>query len=82
MSKTELKELIGIILFGTINTFVACLITISLGIYKTVMIKSYSLVYGDITWEVVIFFALSFIESVIYECFNNKILSNKKRPTQ
>ena len=82
MSKIELKELIGIILFGTINTFVACLITIYLGIYKTVIIKSYSLVYGDITWEVVIFFALSFIESVIYEYFNNKIISNKKRPTQ
>lgn len=82
MSKTEFKELIGIILFGTINTFVACAITISLGIYKTVIFKSYSLISGDITWEVVIFSALSFIESVIYEYCNHKIISNKKRPTQ
>jgi hypothetical protein len=70
MSKKEIKEIIGIVVFGTINTLIALAITNFLGIYNTIVFKTFSVLYGDITWEIIIFFALSLFEAIIYECKN------------
>ena len=71
MSKSDLKEIIGVVIVGIINTIIACTITNFLGIYNTIILKTFSLMYGDITWEVVIFMGLSLIEAILYE-YNNK----------
>lgn len=77
MSKSELKEIIGVVIFGTINTFIAFAITNFLGIYNTIILRTFSVMYGDITWEVVIFMGLSLLEATIYECRNCKTISGR-----
>lgn len=67
MSKSEIKELIAIIIFSIINTFIAFTITNLLGISNTIVFRTFSAIYGDITWEVIIFMGLSLIEAIIYE---------------
>jgi hypothetical protein len=67
MSKDEIKEIIGVIIFAVINTLIAYLITINLGIANTVVIRTFSALYSEITWEVIIFLGLSLIEAIIYE---------------
>ena len=77
MSKLELKEIIGVVIFGVINTFIAFAITNFLGISNTIILKTFSVIYGDITWEVVIFMALSLMEASIYEYRSCRTLSDK-----
>lgn len=77
MSKSELTEIIGVVIFGAINTFIALAITNFLGIYNTIILRTFSVLYGDITWEVVIFMGLSLVESIIYEYNNCKTISNR-----
>ena len=67
MSKNKIKEVIGIIIFAIVNILIAYLITIKLGIANTVVIRTFSALYSEITWEVIIFLGLSFIEALIYE---------------
>lgn len=67
MSKNKRKELIGVIIFSALNILVAYLITVKLGIENTVVIRTFSALYSDITWEVIIFLGLSLIEAIIYE---------------
>lgn len=67
MTKTEIKELIAIIFIGLINILISFTITALLGISNTVVIKTFSVMYGDITWEVIIFMSLSIILASIYE---------------
>lgn len=43
-----------------------------LGIVNVVVLKSMSILYGEITWEVIIVMSLSLIESIIYEIKHNK----------
>lgn len=69
MSKLEIKELSFMIVFCIINSIIAFVITGALGITNTIIIKSFSTIYGDITWEVVIFMGLLLIESIIYDGF-------------
>lgn len=69
MSKSEIKELSFMIVFCIINSIIAFVITGALGITNTIIIKSFSTIYGDITWEVVIFMGLLLIESIIYDGF-------------
>lgn len=71
MSKSEIKELIAIIIFSIINTFIAFSITNLLGISNIIVFRTFSAIYGDITWEVIIFMGLSLIEAIIYECNTN-----------
>ena len=47
-------------------------ITNMLGIVNVVVLKSMSILYGEITWEVIIVMSLSLIESIIYEIKHNK----------
>lgn len=70
MSKTEIKEVVGAIIFAILNTSIAFYITNLLGIYNTVILRTFSVTFGDITWEVVIFMGLSLIEALIYEGSN------------
>lgn len=69
MSKSEKKELIIMILCSILNTMIAFTITGLCGVTNTTILKSYSVVYGDITWEVIIFMSLMFIEALFYESF-------------
>lgn len=69
MSKSEIKELSFMIVFCIINSIIAFVITAALGITNTIIIKSFSTIYGDITWEVVIFMILLLIEGIIYDGF-------------
>lgn len=61
------KEIIGIILFATINILVAYAITSYVGIANTVIYHSFCVTIGDITLEVVILMALAFIEAFFYD---------------
>lgn len=70
MSKTEIKEVIVAFIFAILNTIVAFYITNLLGISNTIILRTFSVTYGDITWEVVIFMGLSLIEALIYEYSN------------
>lgn len=70
MSKKDIKEIIGVIICGILNTIIAVYITTALGIYNTIILRTFSVLYGDVTWEVVIFMGLSLIEVCIYQ-FNN-----------
>lgn len=79
MNKKEIKELIAIVLFGFINVIISFSITSFLGISNIIVFHSISALYGNITWEVIIFIGLYLIESIIYgfcsgeikELFNN-----------
>ena len=66
---SKVKEVFLIITFAIINIFLAFTITNLLGISNTIVLKTFSAMYGDITWEVIIFFIFSIVEAIIYECF-------------
>ena len=66
------KEFIAILIFYLINIIIAFYITNMLGIVNVVVLKSMRILYGEITWEVIIVMSLSLIESIIYEIKHNK----------
>ncbi len=66
MSKYELKELIIFIIFSIINLCIAYLITTALGIQNIVLYKSLTATQYTITYEILIWFALSFIDASFY----------------
>lgn len=70
MSKLELKELIIIMILSLINIIIAFKITNLLGITNIIIIRTFSVMYGNITWEVVIFLGLLFIESIFLHNYN------------
>ncbi len=67
MSIFKLKKVFFILIFSIINFFTAFFITTSLGLENTIILRTMSLLYGDITYEVVIFVLLAVIESSIYQ---------------
>lgn len=67
MSNVEIKQLLFIVLFIIINLVVSFSITNLLGIFNTVIYRSVISMISDITYEMVIFMGLVFIESGIYE---------------
>lgn len=69
MSRSEKKELLVMLLCCILNTIIAFAITGLCGVTNTVILKSYSSIYGDITWEVIIFMGLMFIEALLYDYF-------------
>lgn len=79
MSKNKIKEIIGIIIFAIVNISIAYLITIKLGIVNTVVIRTFSALYSEITWEVIIFLGLSLIEAIIYEYKPIKIKTSEEQ---
>lgn len=66
MSKVEIKELIIMLIFSIINICIAYFITFNLGIQNTILYRTYTSIQQDITYEVLIFMFLSFIEAFIY----------------
>lgn len=70
MSKLELKELAIIIILSLINIIIAFQITNLFGITNIIIIQTFSVIYGTITGEVVIFLGLLFIESIFLDNYN------------
>lgn len=73
MQKNQIKELLFIILFSIINILIAYFFTTSLGIQNIILFRSLTATEYVITYEVIIFFILSFIEAVLYEFLTSKI---------
>ena len=69
---SKVKEVFLIITFAIINIFLAFTITNLLGISNIIVLKTFSAMYGDITWEVIIFFIFSIVEAIIHECFKKR----------
>lgn len=65
--KQNFKEIFGIIAFAIINIAIAYTCTTALGIKDVVLFQSYTAMQYTITYEIIIFFALSFIEAFVYE---------------
>lgn len=72
MFKSELKELLVVVIFSIINIALSFIITNLLGITNTIIIKTFSAIYGDITWEVIIFMGLSLAFGFIIE-YSSKV---------
>ena len=66
MSKTDLKEILFIVLFSVINISIAYLTTYILGIQNNIIFTVYTAFPQNITYEVIIFMLLSLYESVFY----------------
>lgn len=69
---SKVREIFIIIIFAITNIIISFLITNLFGISNTVVFRTYSAISGEITWEVIIFFALSLIEAIIYEIYKKK----------
>lgn len=67
MSNTEIKQLLSIIFFITINLVISFSITYFLGITNTVIYRSVTTMISEVTCEIVIFMILALIESIIFE---------------
>lgn len=70
--KRDIKELIGVIVFSILNICIAYTITIPLGIQNVILYKSLTAMSYDISFEVIIWFILSFIEALIFENMTQK----------
>ncbi len=67
MSKYEIKELLGAIAFAIVNVVIAYLITTEFGIQNIVLYESFATAMQyTITYEVIIFMALSLVECLVY----------------
>lgn len=69
---SKVREIFVTIILAIINIMISFFMTNLLGISNTVVFRTYSAISGDITWEVIIFFALSLIEVIIYELYKKK----------
>ena len=67
MSKHEIKQLVIMTVIAIINVCIAYAITIPLNIQNIVLFKSYTAMQYTITYEVIIVFSLSLLESLVYE---------------
>ena len=67
MSKSEKKELLVMFLCCILNTVIAFTITGLCGNTNTVIMTS--LIYGDITVEIIIFMSLMLVEALFYDYF-------------
>lgn len=63
----DTKELILFITISLKNIFISLIFTLTLGIYNTVIFKTMTFIYGDITWEVIIFLGLSLFDCILYK---------------
>lgn len=75
MNKKSFKELFSILFFSILNIIIAFTITKILGISNIILLKTYMLTFGNVTFEVIIFLFLSLIEIILYELY--KYLKNK-----
>ncbi len=75
MNKKSFKKLFSILFFSILNIIIAFTITKILGISNIILLKTYMLTFGNVTFEVIIFLFLSLIEIILYELY--KYLKNK-----
>lgn len=75
MNKKSFKELFSILFFSILNIIITFTITKILGISNIILLKTYMLTFGNVTFEVIIFLFLSLIEIILYELY--KHLKNK-----
>lgn len=66
MSRYDLVETFIVLVISVINIGISYLITCSLGIQNVVLCHNVSSINGDITYEVIIFMFLAFIEASFY----------------
>lgn len=66
MTKYEIKQLFVMIIFAIINVVISYAITTAFGISNIVLYKTLTAMQYTITYEVLIFMALSLLESLIY----------------
>lgn len=66
------KELILFIVISIKNIFISSIFTALFGIYNTVILRTMTFTFGDITWEVVIFLGLTLLDCILYEFLNKK----------
>ena len=69
MQKNEIKELFIIIFLGLINIIISFSITDILGISNIIVIRTYSMIMGNMTWECIIFLLLYIFEGLSYEIY-------------
>ena len=69
---SKVKETFAIIILAIINTIIAFSITNLLGISNIVVFRTYTAISSDMTWEVLIFLLLSFIEATVFELKKHK----------
>lgn len=72
MTKKEIIDIVYFSISSFINIVLSFFITTLFGISNTILLKSCSAIYGDITWEVIIFFTFSIIGASIYENYMKK----------
>ena len=77
MSSTKIKQLVFIIFFIVINLVISFSITYSLGVTNTVIYRSVTSMISELTYEMLIFMSLAFIESSIYEILQIKYTQKK-----
>ena len=65
--KDNIKELLGMVIFMIINICIAYGITTPFGVQNTILYQSMSAMGYIISYEIIIWFILSFIEAFIYE---------------
>lgn len=65
--KNNIKELLGMVIFIIINICIAYGITIPFGVQNTILYQSISAMGYIISYEVIIWFILSFTEAYIYD---------------
>ena len=78
MSNFEIKQSTIFILLIVINLVLSFGITYSLGIFNTVIYCSAVSMISQITYEMVIFMGLSFVESDIYKISQTKFQNHIK----
>lgn len=66
------KENVFIITLMFINILIAYLITFAYGVTNVVLYESFSATGYMITYEILIWYALSFTEALIFEKYRNK----------
>lgn len=64
------KEFILFIVISIKNIFITLMCTIVFDIYNTVILRTMTFIYGDITWEVVIFLGLTLLDCIFYKVLN------------
>ena len=73
--KQQSKNLITTLLLVLINTIISFFITYILGIQNIIIFRTTFFLFDSITYEILIFLGLTFIEGCICEIRNSKMIS-------
>lgn len=65
MTRIEVKEILNILILFIFNILISFIITNTFKISGIIILKSYTLMYGDITSELIIFIWFAVLEVII-----------------